>query len=105
MAKPPEARCPGVRTKIAEVEELDAHGDCWCKCVADDVPKAKELASKGFCMGAMKVIKAARQRCSTKAERGEFEPPPPIKPVTIEPIKPMKLGEVMIVPTSTEREM
>jgi len=87
MAKPPELRCPGVRDLIAEVEELDAHGDCWCQCVKDDVPKAKELAARGFCMGAMKVIRAARARCTSAQEKlvsgaaaPEFKP---VKPLTL----------------------
>lgn len=87
MAKPAELRCPGVRDLIAEVEELDAKGDCWCQCVKDDVPKAKELASRGFCMGAMKVIRAARARCTSAAEKlqsGQAAPEfKPVKPLTL----------------------
>ncbi len=91
MAKPPELRCPGVRDMIAQVEELDAHGDCWCKCVKDDVPKAKELASRGFCMGAMKVIRAARARCTSHAEKLRAGTAAP----DFKPIRPMTLTEMM----------
>jgi hypothetical protein len=84
-----------VLEKIAEVEELDGNGDCWCQCVKDDIPKAKGLALKGLCLGAMKVIKAARARCTSPEEkeadaasRGEFGA---IVPIAIEPIRPLKL--------------
>jgi len=111
MAKSPEARCPGVRTKIAEVEGLNAAGDCWCKCVEDDLPKAKDLAGKGFCFGAMKVIKAARARCEAGSSgRGGYsveqvdddDPgsaivPYEVTPIEIEPIKPIDFSKPVAI--------
>jgi hypothetical protein len=91
-----------VLDRIAEVEELDAAGACWCSCVKDDIPKSKDLAARGLCLGAMKVIKAARARCTSQDEKREQDAAQgiyePIKPIAIEPIKPMKLADMMVIP-------
>lgn len=52
-----------VQEKIERAEELDAAGQCWCPCVKDDIPKAKELLSKGKGGAANSVIMAALRRC------------------------------------------
>lgn len=108
MAKAPETRCPGVLERIAEVEELDAAGNCWCSCVKDDIPKAKELSLRGLCLGAMKVIKAARARCNSPEEKRQQDAAqgifPAIEPIAIEPIKPMKLADMMVLPMKASGE-
>lgn len=86
------ARCPGVLDQIAEVEALDAAGDCWCQCVKDDIPKAKDLAARGLCLGAAKVIKAARARCTSTAEKLQSGI---ALPIDFKPVKPLSLSEMM----------
>ncbi len=96
MAKPAETRCPGVLELIAEVEELDAEGKCWCQCVKDDVPKAKALSARGLCLGAAKVIKAARARCEANAKGvARTAGVEPVSAITLTPVKPMSLDEMM----------
>jgi hypothetical protein len=100
--KPHETRCPGVLEKIAEVQALNDAGDCWCTCVNDDLPKARDLAMRGLCLGAMKVIKAARARCTSKAEKFSTGTMP--GPATLEPLRALTAAEMMAGPPAMESD-
>jgi len=68
-----KARCPKVLAKIKEVERRKKAGLCWCKCVEDDLPAAKEKLAQGNCGGANAVIQAALSRCFASEEEKKKE--------------------------------
>lgn len=88
-------RCPKVLAMIEEVEALDEAGRCWCECVKEDIPHARELVEAGKCLGASQVIRAARRRCTAPSEV-QMSPIQPldIRPLEIKvvPIAPMSFG-------------
>lgn len=87
--------CPKVQEKIDEVERRHGEGLCWCPCVDDDLPKAKELASEKKCGAANSVIKAALARCfrtrqEAEAENYEVKTELKVKPIKNLEIKPLE---------------
>ncbi len=87
------SRCSiAIHDQIEEADALNRAGECWCPCVNDDVPHARELVEAGKCAAASSVIRAALRRCNRGGTAGRIEAVP-FEPVKFEPIVPWKAEE------------